>query len=293
MILFTNLFFAQNRRDTLIQDSIYPILHNENAYNKVKRLIIKLEKEYGEEPDLKYKLLSNSFKNGDISYFKQELKKLVRNNGLNIIYFKGNESYYEPITIGYLSRWFKRMYLRNHMFWMDHNFLKQIDQKKLNEIKTKDQLVNSFSIKVNNEVKLDSLQKSKILTLLQDFFFENISELYGITRKYNNLPTAKSFAIIQNHYGIALLHNEQAKNNFAKTWTLFYPYYKKAYLNNEIDYVVFINHDNWSYVHNGYQIFGLLKVKNIPDIFKKENLDTVPIIDFKYYDKIRKEFNWD
>ncbi len=293
LFFWTTVSFSQNYRDILIQDSIYPLLFVESDYHKVKNLILKLEQNYGEEPDLKYKLLDNSFKNGDYQFFKKELKNLVKHYGVNIIYFKGNESYYKAITEGFLSKWFKNMYLKNHPLWMKHNFLKQIDQKKLNDIKDKDQLVNVFAINIKNETGLDSLQRKKVHALLQDFFFENISDLYVITRKYDAYPTGKSFAVIQNHFGVALIHNYQSVNNFDKTWTLFYPYYKKSYLNTGIDYIAFKNYDNLSYIHYGTQRFGLLDIENIPEIFKKESLDFVPIQDEDFLKEIRKKFHWE
>jgi len=293
IIFSTNVLFSQNNRDILIQDTIYPLLYSKDNYLKVKDFILKLENEYGKEPDLKYRLLENSFNNGDYKFFKNELKDLVKYNGVNLIYFNGDESYYKAITEGFLSKWFKNMYLKNHLFWLTNNFHKQKDQRKLNEIKTLDQIVNSFSIKVANETELDSLQKKKVYNLLQDFFFTNISDLYSITRKHDSYPTGKSFAVIQNHFGVALMHNFQSLNNFNKTWDLFYPYFKKSYINHDIDHIMFKNYDNFSYVHYGNQRFGLLNIKDIPEIFKRDSIDSVPLQNEKFYNEIKKVFNWD
>ena len=293
IFLFVTLStISQNRRDLKIHESIYNDIYFLEKYDEVKSNILALEEKYGYEPNLKYILLQKSFEAGDLAFFKDELTILVREYGFNIIYEPESKIYYESITTGNLSEWFKEMYLSNHFIWMENNFLKQIDLKKLNQLKDNDQLIVKYQLELKSKMEWDSIQTQTSTKILDDASFENLGELYSITRKYNAYPSDKNFALVQNNFYIVEHHNFQSKQNFEKTWILFEPFYKKAYLSNEIDYVVFLNYDNWSYVHNGYQKFGLLKVENIPEVYKKENLDTVPIIDLEYYSKIRNEFNW-
>jgi hypothetical protein len=292
LLFFANLSFGQTERDVIINDSIYPIMHESENYQNAKKRILKLEKVYGYEAELKYSLINYSYQNNDIEFFKTELSKLVESYGFQLIYLNGRESYYESITKGELAEWFKKMYLKNHFVWLENNFDKQIDLKKLNDIKTKDQLINGFAIKVGNELKLDSVQKIKKADLLYDFFFSNISELHQITLKYKNYPTGKTFGLVQNSFGVAEVHNLQAKPNIERFWLLFYPHYKKAYLNNEITFATFKSYDQMSFVHFGNQHFGLVKIDEIPEVFMKENLTEIPIVDLEYYEKIKKEFNW-
>lgn len=294
ILLFLLVFitYGQTERDHIINDSIYPIIHNSENYQEVKNRILNLEKSYGYEPELKYSLINYSFRNNDIQFFKKEVKILVEKYGLQLIYLNGEEFYYDAITKGELAEWFKDMYLTSHFVWMKNNFDKQIPLKKLNEIKTKDQLINKYTSQIWNELELDSTQKSIQNKLISDFYYTNISELYVIANSNNKYPSAKSFAIIQNNFYVAEIHNLQAKSNIERFWTLFYPYFKKAYLNNEITYSIFKTYDQMSYVHFGNQHFGLLEIDKIPEIYKKENYIEVPIVDLDFYKKIKKEFNW-
>jgi hypothetical protein len=295
-ILFSFHFvccFSQNERDITIHDSIYPSIYNSESYLKTKRLIQNLEKKYGYEPEFNYILLDKSFENDDIDFFKEQLTTLVKDYGFNIIYESESKSYYNAITVGELSEWFKKMYLEKHFIWMENNFLKQIDLKKLNEIRNYDQLINKYQITLNQTLEFYSFQKEQTTTILNNALFENLSTLYVITRKYNTYPTAKSFALIQNNFGISEYHNYQAKSNFEKTWILFYPFYKKAYLNNEIDYIEFKNYDNWSFIHFEIQKFGLIEIETVPEQFNPNGIKNVPIIDPIYKDTIWKEFGWE
>jgi hypothetical protein len=292
ILCFVKISFGQTERDFIINDSIYPIIHESENYQKVKNRILTLEGIYGYEPELKYSLINYSYQNDDISFFKTEIKILVEKYGFQLIYLNGKESYFDAITKGELSEWFKEMFLTNHFTWMKNNFDKQIDLKKLNELKTKDQLINKYTRKIWNELELDSTQKGKQNKLISDFYFTNISELYEIANSNKKYPSAKSFAIIQNNFYVAEIHNLQAKSNIEQFWTLFYPYFKKAYLNNEITYSIFKTYDQMSFVHFGNQHFGLLEIDKIPEIYKKENLTEVPIFDLEFYRKIKKEFNW-
>ena len=71
--------------------------------------------------------MSTSYENNDICYFKNNLSKLVKNHGVNVLYFNEREPYFKSITEGELAKWFKKMYLRNHFKWMKKNFTKQRD----------------------------------------------------------------------------------------------------------------------------------------------------------------------
>lgn len=293
LILFSaTSTFGQNKRDIIINDSIYPIMHNPSNYLEVKNRILDLEKKYGYEVELKQSLINYSYQNDDISFFKKELSILVEKYGFQLIYLNGREFYYDAITKGELSDWFKKMFLKNHFVWLENNFEKQIDLKKLNDIKNKDQLIDIYTGKVIKEVNLDSIQIVKISNLLSEFFFTNISELNQITIKNDNYPTGKSFALIQNDFNVAELHNLQSKPNIERFWSLFYPYFKKAYLNNEITFITFKTYDQMSFVHFGNQHFGLIEIDKIPDFYKKENMTEVPIVDLEFYKKIKKEFKW-
>lgn len=293
ILMYTSLVLSQNQRDIIVHDSLsYMVMYPQENYPIAKKRVLKLEEKYGYEPELKYRLIRQSFKNNDLEFFKKELSVLVEKYGFQLIYLKETEPYYTAITKGELSIWFKEMYLEKHFIWMKNNFEKQLDLKKLNDIGAKDQLMRRFISILNNNITLDSIQKIKLYKSENEFDFENIADLYQITQTWKKYPTGKSFALIQRSFGIAEGHNLKAKENFERFWLLFYPYYKKSYLNNEISYIHFKNYDNFSYVHYGCQKFGLLNVEDIPEVYMTEGLKEVPLKDFDFYFKILKEFNW-
>ncbi|MDR6301655.1 hypothetical protein [Mesonia maritima] len=292
-LLFTTTLCSQNRRDILIHDSIQPILYNFNKYKEVKRLVLSLEKEFGKEPSFRYKLLNQSYVNNDIPFFKSNLTDLVKNYGVNINYFSENEHYFHAITKGELSIWFKKMYLKNHFIWMKNNFDKQRDLKKINEIYTKDQLVNGQYAKIDQHLSLDSLQKSKLDKLLGDFFLSNVENLKILSEKIDTYPTAKNFAIVQNGLATAELHLLQSSNEIlTEYWNTFFNYYKKAYLKNEMDYMIFKNYDLFHYVKNGTQVFGLLEPSPELENFLDKKIDSIPIEDENYKKRIQEELGW-
>jgi len=261
-------------------------------YPLAKKRVLKLEEKYGYEPELKHLLITESFRNNDLAFFKKELTVLVEKYGFQLIYLKETEPYYTAITEGELFSWFKTMYLEKHFIWMKNNFDKQLDLKKLNDIRDKDLLIRKYTNLFSRKLEFDSIQNSNKHKVMSELDFENIADLYQITQKRKKYPTGKSFALIQRNFGIAEMHNIQAKENFDRFWLLFYPFYKKAYLNNEISYIYFKNYDSYSYVHHGYQEFGLLNIEDIPDTYMTSGLKEIPLKNFDFYFKILKEFNW-
>lgn len=299
-LIFVFLFLSniicnsQNLRDKIIRDSILPILNSTETldigdYNKVKKKIEFLEKEYGFETGLKKRLIEKSFLNGDIVFFKKQLSILTEKYGFDVSYMNENENYYTSIMVGNLSKWFKKMYLKKHTIWLKHNFEKQIDLRKLNEINTKDKILASLYVKVKSIPDLDSVQQNKVITYFNDSYFQNIIEIYAISKRNNFLPNEKNFAVIQNNYNNAIIHN--FIENLDRTWGLLFPYFKEAYLNNEIDYVVFKNYDFYCYLKHGYTEFNSYTIDQIPQEFRKNNND-IPLKNNEWYEKIKKEFKW-
>ncbi len=85
------------------------------------------------------------------------------------------------------------------------------------------------------------------------------------------------------------IKNLRKKENIERFWLWFYLYYKKVYLNDEIDYSVFEYYDCYSYHHFGYQHFGLLDPKKVTDKRGKE----IPVKDIYFYSAIKNEFGWE
>lgn len=296
-LLFSTFFLsAQNKRDLIIKDSILSTLNSNKTlqksdYVRVKKIIISLDESYGYETELHKRLLDFSVFFDDLLFFKSELTLLINKYGFNVAYLTGEENYYNLIFNGDLKVWFKKMYIENHSIWLENNFEKQVDFRKLNEIRIKDQLINTFASKLFFSKIMDSVQKKLIQSELNTFNFNNIGDLYGICKKYDKYPTDKSFSVIQNNFGSTLVHNFQQQENIEKTWMLLFPFIKKAYLNYEIDNVVFKNYDFYLYTNFGFQDFNSYNISQIPEEFKKNNIE-IPLRNKELFEKIKKEFNW-
>ncbi|EGV42395.1 hypothetical protein BZARG_2317 [Bizionia argentinensis JUB59] len=281
--------FSQNKRDTVIDSTIYPLFYNN--YELVKNEIIKLEENYGYESNLKYLLLNRSFEESDINFFKTELTTLVKDYGFNLAYEPDNTSYYEAITTGELAVWFKSMYLKNHVIWLDNNFLKQADLRQLNGLQNKTVMYNKLRYEITQKVTLDSIQKKEQQKVFEDVAFENLSEFYALTRKLDKYPTGKNFALIQNDFTILEYQNFGIKRNFEKSWILFEPFYRKAYLKHAIDYTIYKRYDVYSFIHYKNQRYGLISIFDIPETYQ-EDLFSIPIRDLEFSNKAKTEFNW-
>ncbi|WP_395053897.1 hypothetical protein [Flavobacterium sp.] len=294
ILLSLNNLFSQNSRDLFIKDSIIKLINTNEiitlqTYNKVYNYIKKCDKLYNYESDLHKRFLEFSYSHGDIKNFKKDLSILVENYGFQIIYMNNKENYYETITKGSLSFWFKKMYLKNHLNWLKQNFEKQYDLKKINELFLKDQIYANLYSDLKNTLILDSLNQKKLDDIIINKNFENIKTLFNISNSRNKIPNSKNFAVIQNSYNTLFIHN--LNDNIDKTWELFFPLFKKAYLNNEIDYTIFQNYDFYCYKKYGYQEFNSFKINQIPEQFRKNN-NEIPLKNKDDFDKIKTEFKW-
>lgn len=236
--------FAQNARDIFIKDSIHPILNTEvintnTEYLKLKKRIAKLENQYGYETNLKKRILDAAYVHNDISYFKAELGMLVKNHGYDVAYMSGNENYYPAIMKGVLAKWFKEMYLKNHSEWLNNNFDKQIELRKLNTIHEKDQFFTSFAMNVLNVPGLDAAQQEAIKGYLAEYHYKTLLAVLNAVREREILPNDKNFGVLQNNFDTALIHNFQFKENMDRVWVILFPVYKKAYLAHDITNVMF------------------------------------------------------
>ncbi|MBP93268.1 MAG: hypothetical protein CMC55_04020 [Flavobacteriaceae bacterium] len=281
--------YSQNERDIAIHETIYPSFYTN--YELAKSEILKLEKVYGYETNLKYFLLNRSFENDDIDFFKAELTILVRDYGFNLAYEPQEKTYYEAITTGNLANWFKTMYLKNHFIWLENNFLKQTDLYQLNNLKIKTDIYSKIRFTLDKKTTLDSVQKQEQKKVFEDIAFQNLSELYALTRKIDKYPTGKNFALIQNSFAQLEYQNFGIEPNFERTWILFEPFYKKAYHEHAIDYIIYKNYDNYSFLHYKNQRYGLISIFDIPEDYQND-LFSIPIRDLEFANKVKADFNW-
>lgn len=290
--------FAQNHRDKVIHETLNPILDAfkpvPNAdYVKAKEIILKLDDDYGYEADLHLKLLNLSYKHKDLDFFKMQLSKLVEKHGFTIAYMTGSESYAEAVLKEELFAWFKPMYIKNHAVWLENNFEKQIDLKKLNEARLRDQTISSFGMKIQEKLK-DTAVYRQFSEIQNDLLFTIVGDVYKISRKYNLFPTGKNFGLIQQDFSNVFQHNFMISQNLERTWILFEPYFKNGYLNNEMDYGYFKKYDIYSFAVKGYQKYGLISVNDLPSYFinQKQEIKEVPIQNAFFAEKAKREFGW-
>ena len=293
-LLFSLLVMSQTKRDIFLRDSIikpinYKQVTNKKIYHKTYDLLKKMDSEFGYEKDIHLKILEFSYFHNDLDNFKKDLLVLVKNYGFKIDYLTTNENYYNDLMNGKLSNWFKKMYLKNHLIWVENNFDKLNDIRALNEINIKDQTLAKLS-NVMLDVNLNQSDSIKIYTVIQRLNAENLQLIYKISEKNNCFILSKKFPVIQNNLNSAIIHNFQM--NIDDSWNLLYPYIKTAYKNNEIDNVIFQNYDFYRYLKDGYQEFNSYKIEQIPPDFRK-NQDPIPLKDVEFFNDFKKEMKWD
>ncbi len=294
LLLFSLLVMSQTKRDIFLRDSIikpinYKQVTNKKIYDKTYDLLKKTDTEFGYEKDIHLKILEFSYFHNDLDNFKKDLLVLVKNYGFKIDYLTTNENYYNDLMNGKLSNWFKKMYLKNHLIWVENNFDKLNDIRALNEINIKDQTLAKLS-NVMLDVNLNQSDSIKIYTLIQRLNAENLQLVNKISKKSNCFVLSKKFPIIQNNLNSAIIHNFQM--NIDDSWSLLYPYIKTAYKNNEIDNVIFQNYDFYRYLKDGYQEFNSYNIEQIPPDFRK-NQDPIPLKDVGFFNEFKKGMKWD
>lgn len=294
LLLFSLLVMSQTKRDIFLRDSIikqinYKQVTNKKIYHKTYDLLKKMDSEFGYEKDIHLKILEFSYFHNDLDNFKKDLLVLVKDYGFKIDYLTTNENYYNDLMNGKLSNWFKKMYLKNHLIWIENNFDKLNDIRALNEINIKDQTLAKLS-NVMLDVNLNQSDSIKIYTVIQRLNAENLQLIYKISEKNNCFILSKKFPVIQNNLNSAIIHNFQM--NLDDSWNLLFPYIKTAYKNNEIDNVIFQNYDFYRYLKDGYQEFNSYKIEQIPPDFRK-NQDPIPLKDVDIFNEFKKEMIWE
>ncbi|WP_264554522.1 hypothetical protein [Flavobacterium sp. N1946] len=293
--------FSQNYRDTVINDLLNVSFglsrKDKDQYLAAKEKVLKLEEDYGYEVDLKMRLIDYSYLHKDLGFFKEQLEILVKNHGFTIAYMTGGESYSDAIMKGELSQWFKEMYLKNHFIWLDNNFEKQIDQRKLHDNQIKIQTIQSVVSKLQETEALSVTDKKAVDSKCNEVLFSTISFLHDLCRKYDQYPTGKNFAIVQTSTISKLYINLSIKENIGRTWLLIEPYIKKSYLKHETDYREYVVFDAFSYIHFGYQKYGLLSKDSLPSSLRfKTHIEDiageVPVQNVFFSDSIKREFGW-
>lgn len=293
--LFTiSVGFSQNQTDILLTQEIPKLLltNTSEDYFKATELLLNLEKESGEWPEQKLQLLSASYKNGDLEFFKEELLSLVENYGFDLLQLNNRLNYYEALTTGELSDWFKNNYPDLRAKWLENNLEKLPYIKALNDLYVKDQTLASFAATINFQDFEDEKTKQVLDFILIEETKNHFSELLDIYKKVGKYPSANSFALPQSPYFLVETHALKTPSISMECLEQIYPYYEKAYLNKEITYLVFRDYDTQMLFSIGKQYFGTLKEAEVPESFLDEN-GRIPVLDEVHLKERRAKLRWD
>lgn len=287
------LGFSQNPTDILLTQTIPKLLlaNSSEDYFKAKKMLLNLEKEDGEWPEEKLRLLSASYTHGDLEFFKKELLNLVEHYGFDILQLNNSLNYYEALTSGELSNWFKMNYPPLRAKWLENNLDKLPYIKALNDLYVKDQTLASLFSTINSQ----NFENEKTKKMLDSIFLEetknHFSELLNIYNKIGVYPSAKSFAIPHSPYFLVEMHALKSPSISFECLEQIYPFYEKAYLNKEITYLVFRDFDTQLLFSTGKQYFGTVKESEVPESFLDENGE-IPVIDEAYLKERRVKLQW-
>src|SRR5690606_35857414 len=241
LYFFCFLGIAQTKEDIVLTKTIPDLLMKKSFenYQEAKKLLLSLEEKRGSLPEHKFQLLSSSYENGDILFFKEELISLVENYGLDLIVLDKRINYYEALTTGDLSDWFKIVYPESRAIWLKNNFDKIPYLKELNDFYVKDQTLASIATDIRANTTMDNDTKEKMNSLVLNESHSLFAELLELYKKIGAYPSAKSFSLPQSPYFLVETHLLKIPSISLDYLKQIYPYYEKAYLNNEIDYLVF------------------------------------------------------
>lgn len=286
--------YSQNEKDIILTQTIPKLLlkNTVDDYFKAKEILLNLEKEYGEFPEHKLQLLSASYGNGDLDFFKVELLHLVEKYGLDIIQLDKRINYYQALTIDELATWFKENYPEKRIKWLKDNFEKLSLIKALDDLYVKDQTLASFATSVNSIQFKDPKDKDSMYEVLINESKNHFAELLDIYKKIGRYPSAKTFALPQSPYFLVETHVLKTPSISLDCLNQIYPYYENAYINNEIDYLVFKNYDSQLLLSTGKQYFGTLKESEVPKAFLDEN-GKILVADAENLNRRRSRLGWD
>ena len=285
---------AQTEKDILLTQTIPKLLSTNISedYFKAKEMLLNLEQENGKWPEQKLQLLSSSYRNGDWEFFKDELLSLVEHNGFDILQLNSGLNYYEALTIGELSVWFRKNYPSLRARWLENNLEKLPYIKALNDLYVKDQTLASIASTINSQDFDDERSKQIWDFMILERTKEHFSELLDIYKKIGQYPSANSFALPQSPYFLVETHALKTPSISMECLEQIYPYYEKAYLNNEISYLVFRNFDVQLLLSTGKQYFGTVKESEVPESVLDEN-GKIPVFDEAHLKERRAKLGWD
>ncbi len=293
LLLIISVVTSQNQTDILLTQQIPKLLSTNTSedYFLAKDLLLNLEKESGAWPEEKLRLLSVSYRIGDSDFFKEELLSLIEHYGYDILQLNNRSSYYWALTSGELSSWFNTNYPLYRALWLEKNLEKMPYIKALNDLYIKDQTLGSFGAIITSQNFEDEKTTKKLDSILIEQTKDNFIELLDIYSEIGTYPSAKTFALPQSPFFLVEIHALKTPSISLDCLKQIYPYYEKAYLNNEITYLAFKDYDAQMLYSSGKQYFGTLKEHEVPESFLDEN-GKIPVDDEIHLKERRAKLGW-
>jgi hypothetical protein len=264
--VFVSLSFFSQNQSYRICDTIFDLVNNGN-YQKGIKLWNKTNEDHMIDPRNKMLFLVYTWENRDTINFKNTLKSLIEDNGLEIEDYKGWIFFTDFTNNKPFMALYKFYYDMYHKNFLNKNSDILYTIQKINDFRDVDQeicigQINKF--KMNNQN--DSILNNKLDLLAEQISMETFLQLVEISKKNNCLPNSfdQKHPHITGIVNLILVHNTKISYKVSEKWNMIWPYMEKACLEGKYDaYDLLWIYDNSMYWNYGYQYYGMLLPQNV------------------------------
>jgi hypothetical protein len=257
---------GQNHSYTILYDQVYPLIFQD--YVAGKNMYLDLSKSASIDPSERLQFAALALTEGDVEFYKTEVKDLIRYSGYFFTYEDTLKSpaMTEKLKAYNLLEWLVTETNTNYPLWIKENTEAYFIQSKLLSMaevnKTRTYYYNLIDY---CESKNDSLGKAEVLTYLRDLDFNQLYTLI-LFSKTHGLPTNfdagfSSYYIFQQ----ILINNAYDLFNFKRTWHHIFPHLEKAYFDGKISNSFLKIYDKALQQHFGHQYYGTIEGVEITD----------------------------
>lgn len=271
VILINTTGYSQNRSYNIIRDSIDPIISTN--YTQAKKIFLSVEKEYNVDPYEKLFFLKSALQNGDVKYFKKEIKVLIKKYGYRFSGYVnvGQEVIFEVVNQNDLTDWMRLKSEKLYPKWVAENPRAFEIQKIMDELVVADQRrkymltndTNCIEVAVNNLYNndLDNYHQLFLLWDEEHFLPNNFEQGLGTTQKWE-----------------LILWHLLKSDNHESIWKDFLPHLERLYFAGKIGDSIFRDYDYILATWFGYQYYG----------FQGD----VPVKDIEHLEERRKKYGF-
>jgi hypothetical protein len=198
---------------------------------------------------------------GDVEFYKSEVKNLIRYHGYFFTYEDTLRSpaMTEKLKSHNLVDWLVDETKLNYPLWVKENpefFFRQQTILELKEANTSRlYLAQLVDFHKNNK---DTIALEETLKYLREFDFNLLWKIVSIS-KDSGLPTNFNSGF-SSYYAIQqiIMNNAYDEFNFKRTWHHIFPFLEKAYFDGQISNSFLKIYDKALEKHNGYQYYGTI-----------------------------------